>query len=332
MKEILITGGAGFIGSNLAEAFVSAGHSITVLDDFIPYYSLELKERNVQAARSAEREGRGKYKLVRGDVRDYDIVEKLMENVDYVFHHAAQAGVRTSLDQPQKVNSINVEGTLNILEAARRTGIERVINASSSSVYGKKHYLPYDEDHPTEPVSPYGASKLAAEHYARIYWEVYDLPTVSLRYFTVYGRRMRPDMAISNFVSRCLNGEPPVVYGDGTQTRDFTHVNDIVRANSKLLTTSSADGEELNIGSSDNIKIIELAKFTRDELAPQLEVSYSTSNTADANHTHADVSKAANLIDYQPTINIKGGVRMYIDWYLENRDWFEPLIRNTDSS
>ncbi len=161
-----------------------------------------------------------------------------------------------------------------MLEAARKAGVRRFVNASSSSVYGKPEYLPYDEDHPTTPISPYGASKVAAEHYARVYNEVYGLPTVSLRYFTVYGPRMRPNMAFTNFVSRCLHGESPVIFGDGTQTRDFTYVNDIVDANRRLLETSVADGEVLNIGSGERITITELATVIRDEIDPEIDIVY----------------------------------------------------------
>lgn len=176
-------------------------------------------------------------------------------------------------------------GTLNILEAIREHGIDRFINASFSSVYGNPEYLPSDEEHPNEPVSPYGASKLAAEHYTRIYNEVHDLPTVSLRYFTVYGPRMGPNMAISNFISRCINGKPPVVYGDGSQTQDFTYINDVVDANLQLLSKSSADGEAMNIGSTDNIDILSLAEPVRDEIDSSLEIEFADRHQSDAEHT-----------------------------------------------
>ena len=180
-------------------------------------------------------------------------MNELVDDATFVFHQAAQAGVRTSVGNPREVTDINVEGTLNVLDAVRESPIERVVFASSSSVYGKPSYLPYDEAHPTTPMSPYGVSKLAAENYVWVCGDLYDIPTVALRYFTVYGPRMRPNMAIINFVSRCMDDESPVVYGDGTQTRDFTYINDIVRANTKLLDTDAADGEVLNIGSTDNV-------------------------------------------------------------------------------
>ncbi len=201
--------------------------------------------------------------------------------------------------------------------------------ASSSSVYGKPQYLPYDEQHPTTPVSPDGASKLAAERYACSYSEVYDIPVVALRYFTVYGPRMRPNMAISNFVSRCMNGESPVIYGDGTQTRDFTFIEDVVEANVTLLSEDGADGEAVNIGSTDNIEILTLAEEIRDQIAPEPELEFADRHDADAEHTHADTSKANELLGYEPSHTIREGVAEFIEWYEANRAWYEPLVRSS---
>jgi UDP-glucose 4-epimerase len=325
--RILVTGGAGFIGGHLAERFVRDGHDVTVLDNFDPFYDTRIKDHTVEICRDRAEAGEGTYRLVEGDVRDAELVAELIDDVEFVYHQAAQAGVRPSVEDPRKYDAVNVDGTLNVLDAARDTGIERVVLASSSSVYGKPQYLPYDESHPTTPVSPYGASKLSAERYACAYSEVYDLPAVALRYFTVYGPRMRPNMAISNFVSRCLNDEPPVVYGDGTQTRDFTYIDDAVAANVTLLSEDAADGEALNIGSTDNIEILTLAEEIRDQLAPELELEFADRHDADAEHTHADSSKARELLDYEPTRTIREGVAEFVEWYRENREWYEPLVR-----
>ncbi|MEZ3115649.1 GDP-mannose 4,6-dehydratase [Halobaculum sp. MBLA0147] len=327
--EIAVTGGAGFIGGHLAETFVRNGHDVTVLDNFRPYYDRGIKEHNVESARAAAADGDGSYELVRGDVRDSATVQSVVEGTRVVFHQAAQAGVRTSVEEPVEVTDINVVGTLEILEAARDTDTERVVIAGSSSVYGKPEYLPYDEEHPTEPVSPYGVSKLSTDHYARVYHELFDLSTVVLRYFTVYGPRMRPNMAISNFVSRCTNGEPPVVYGDGTQTRDLTYIGDIVDVNQTLLSTNAADGEIVNVGSTDNIEIVELAREIRDQIDPNLELTFDERHEADAEHTHADTSKAAELLDYEPSYTIRQGIAEFVDWYEQNRDWYEPLVQNS---
>jgi UDP-glucose 4-epimerase len=324
--RILVTGGAGFIGGHLAESFVDAGHDVTTLDILEPFYDLGLKEHNIDVARTKATETDGSYEFIEGSTADKDLVDDVVADVDVIYHQAAQAGVRASVEDPTKVTEYNINGSQTILEAARKHDIDRVVNASSSSVYGKPEYLPYDEDHPTEPVSPYGVSKLAVEHYMRVYNEVYGLPTVSLRYFTVYGPRMRPNMAISNFVSRCMRGESPEIYGDGEQTRDFTYIDDIVDANHSLLTDDSADGETMNIGSTDNIDITTLAEVVRDEIDPTLDIRYTEARDGDAEHTHADISKATRLIGYEPSRDIREGVGEFIDWYEQNREWYEPLV------
>ena len=326
---ILVTGGAGFIGGHLAETFVRDGHDVTVLDNLDPFYAVKIKQQNIDYGRTAGRNSAGSYEFVEGDIRDEALVGELVGDAEFVFHQAAQAGVRTSVENPRRVDDINVEGTLNVLDAARDSDIERLVFASSSSVYGKPAYLPYDEDHPTAPVSPYGVSKLAAENYVRVYGDLYDIPTVALRYFTVYGPRMRPNMAISNFVSRCMNNDPPVIYGDGSQTRDLTYIEDIVRANTTLLNTDAADGEVMNIGSTDTVVIATLAEIIRDEIAPDLDIEYGERRSGDAQHTHSDVTKAAELLGYEPTMDIRSGVQQFINWYHENREWYEPLVRSS---
>lgn len=323
---VVVTGGAGFIGGHLAESFVRDDRDVVVVDNFDPYYATGIKEHTARVCRDAADASRGSYSLIRGSVTDEALVEEVIADAEFVFHEAAQAGVRTSVEDPKKPNRVNVTGTLNVLEAARESGVERVVVASSSSVYGKPEYLPYDEEHPTTPVSPYGVSKLAAEQYTRVYHEVYGLPTVSLRYFTVYGPRMRPNMAISNFVSRCLNGKPPVVYGDGSQTRDFTYITDVIGANKALFETDRADGTVLNIGSTSTITIRELAERVRDQLAPELSLSFGDRHEADAEHTHADVSRASELLGYDPSVPIGAGIEKFIEWYAANRDWYEPLV------
>jgi len=327
--RILVTGGAGFIGGHLAESFVADGHDVVVADNFEPFYDMGIKQHTVEVCRDVAESSDGTYRLEEGEIRDANLVDDLVSAVDVVVHQAAQAGVRASVDNPRKVTEINVDGTVNILQSAVDHDIDRVIIASSSSVYGKAEYLPYDEDHPTEPVSPYGVSKLATEHYARVYNELHDLSTVCLRYFTVYGPRMRPNMAISNFVSRCYNDEPPVIYGTGEQTRDFTYVEDVIAANKTLLDSNAADGEVLNIGSTDNIDIERLAEAVRNQLVPDLELQYDDAREADAEHTHANVEKARERIDYEPTTTIEDGVGKFIDWYETNREWYEPLVRNS---
>ncbi len=327
--DILVTGGAGFIGGHIARGLAGEGHAVTVLDNLEPYYDVGIKEHNIEAIDAAARTGGGTATSVNGSIIDTDLVDALVDDVDIIYHQAAQAGVRKSVEEPAKVNRYNVTGTLRVLEAARHADIDRVVVASSSSVYGTPVYLPYDEAHPTTPVSPYGVSKLATEQYARVYADLYDLPTVSLRYFTVYGPHMRPNMAISNFVSRCMHGESPVIYGDGTKTRDFTYVEDVVRVNTQLVDDDRADGAILNIGSTDTIDVLTLAETVRDIIDPTLEIEFAPPRQAEAEHTHADVTKAGELLDYEPTVGIREGVERFVAWYRENMDWYDPLVRQS---
>ncbi len=323
--NVLVTGGAGFIGSHIAHRLVADGHTVVVLDVLDPYYNPAIKERNLELCRE---EGDDRFTFVNGSITDEALVDEVVSehDIEFIYHQAAQAGVRTSVENPKKPHEINTGGLLNLLIAADEHGVKRLVNASSSSVYGEVEYLPYDEDHQNVPQSPYGVTKLTAEHYCRIWNELYDVNTVSLRYFTVYGPRMRPNMAITNFTSRCLNGHPPVIYGDGQQTRDFTYIDDIVDANLSLLETDAADGEVMNIGSTGTITIEALAEHVIDQTGADVGIEYTEPKEADARHTHAEVSKANELIDYEPSTEIRDGVGQFVEWYRENREWYEPLV------
>ncbi|AHF98668.1 UDP-glucose 4-epimerase [Halostagnicola larsenii XH-48] len=323
--NVLVTGGAGFIGSHIAHRLLAEGHRVVVLDVLDPYYNTAIKERNLELCRS---EGGDRFTFVEGSITDEALVREVVSSndIEFVYHQAAQAGVRTSVENPKKPHEINTGGLLNLLIAADEHGVERVVNASSSSVYGEVDYLPYDEDHQNVPQSPYGVTKLTAEHYCRVWNELYDVNTVSLRYFTVYGPRMRPNMAITNFTSRCLNGRPPVIYGDGQQTRDFTYIDDVVDANLSLLETDVADGDVMNIGSTGTITIEALAKHVIEQTGADVDLEYTDAKEADARHTHADVSKASELIGYEPSTAIREGVGQFVDWYRANREWYEPLV------
>lgn len=308
MSKIVITGGAGFIGSHIGERCAKEGHEVVLIDNLDDYYSPQLKKENIECVLAS-----GKATFVHGDITDLELLRTVIDkDVDFVYHEAAQAGVRISVENPFKANEVNVLGTLNVLQASLESDVERLINASSSSVYGKVEYLPFDEKHPTQPVSPYGVSKLAAEHYCRVFYDVYGLPTVSLRYFTVYGPRMRPDLAISIFTRKMLKNEKITIFGDGTQTRDFTYIDDIVQANKKLLDSSNADGKVMNIGSGNRISVNDLAMYLKEIIESSSDLIYAELQKGDAEHTLADVSLAKELLGYKSCVNIHEGLRRFV--------------------
>ncbi|MDI6654570.1 MAG: GDP-mannose 4,6-dehydratase, partial [Candidatus Hydrothermarchaeota archaeon] len=235
------------------------------------------------------------------------------ESIDYIVHEAAQAGVRASVKDPRKVHEVNTTGTLNILEAVLNSDVKKIVNASSSSVYGKVEYLPLDEEHPKNPVSPYGASKLAAEHYCRTFCELYGLRVTSLRYFTVYGPRMRPDLAISIFTKKALSNEPIEIFGNGTKTRDFTYIDDAVSAT--LTAMEKGNCEAYNVGGGTRISINELARKIIEITKSKSKIIYSQNIKGDAEHTLANVSKAEKELGWGPKISIDDGLRKFIGWF-----------------
>ena len=306
--KYLVTGGAGFIGSHLCERLLEKGE-VVCLDNFDPYYSPQAKRKNIEPLIKHP-----DFELVEGNILDRELLSRLFADVDYVFHNAAQAGVRASVENPLKTHEVNATGTLNLLEAAADSGVRKVINASSSSVYGKVSYLPFDEDHPNVPISPYGASKLVAEHYCRVFSELHGLETVSLRYFTVFGPRMRPDLAINIFTGKALNNEPIEVFGDGEKTRDFTFIDNIIDANLRAIERGSG---VYNIGGGERISINELAKRIVAIVGSESKIIYSDSVKGDAEHTWSDVSKARKDIGYEPGIGLDQGLERYVEWYIE---------------
>lgn len=315
MSKIIVTGGAGFIGSHIAENLAHNSHEVVIIDNLDSYYSAEIKKRNIEIVLNS-----GDVSFIKSDITDLNSMKEIIDDsVDYVYHEAAQAGVRVSVEDPFKPNNINVLGTLNVLKASLDANVKKVINASSSSVYGKVKYLPFDENHQTQPVSPYGVSKLAGEHYCRVFYEVYGLPTVSLRYFTVYGPRMRPDLAISIFTQNILSGKPITIFGDGEKTRDFTYIDDITYANIKLLKTKKADGEVLNIGGGNRISINDLANHLKRIIGSDSEIIYSNEQKGDAEHTLADITRLNKLLGHINHTSIEEGLRKFVNYYTDMR-------------
>lgn len=324
MAQILISGGAGFIGSHLTEKLAQLEHEVIIMDNMDPYYDIGIKKRNLDLVLKNKN-----CSFVKGDIlNNKDLQKVTQKGVEYIFHEAAQPGVRASVENPLKPYEVNVKGTINILEFARKNDVKRLVNASSSSVYGKVEYLPFDEYHPTQPISPYGVSKLVAEHYCRVYNELYDLPTVSLRYFTVYGPRMRPDLAIPIFTKALLSSESPTIFGDGEQTRDLTYIDDIVSANLKLLETNRVDGKTLNIGGGKRITVNQLFEHLRRLIGKDIEAAYGAEIKGDARHTLSNIEKARQLIKYEPTTSIESGLAKYVEWYNANQDFYKQSVKN----
>jgi len=308
---MLVTGGAGFIGSHIIAQLLSDGHDVTCLDSFDPYYDPAVKRQNIRTFLSHDR-----FTLIEGDINDRQLLAQALDGCDYVFHEAAQAGVRASVEDPMKPHTVNATGTLALLQACVDAGVKKVINASSSSVYGTVRYLPFDEEHPTLPVSPYGVTKLAAEHYCRVFSEIFSLPTVSLRYFTVYGPRMRPDLAISIFTRQALANKPIEIFGDGTKTRDFTYIDDIVEANMLAMRRGSGP---CNIGGGHRISITSLAEAIIRANGSASEIRYGDSVKGDAEHTFADTTKAGRELGWRPQVLLEDGLRRYAAWIRNSR-------------
>jgi len=310
MSRILVTGGAGFIGSHIIDRLLSKGHEVVALDNLDTYYDPELKKRNI-----ALFQGNPKFEFINGSILDRPLLDRtLSTGVKYIYHEAAQAGVRASVENPFKPHEINGTGILHLLESAVRHDVKKFINASSSSVYGTVVYLPFDEKHPNIPVSPYGATKVLAEHYCRIYHEIYGLETISLRYFTVFGPRMRPDLAINIFTHRALKNEDIEIFGDGKKTRDFTYITNIVDANMTVMDKGTG---AYNIGSGERVSINELVEKIIRITDSSSKIIHSETVKGDAIHTWADISKAKKELEYEAKVPLDEGLKRYIDWVKE---------------
>ena len=308
---MLITGGAGFIGSTLSLKLLERGDEVVCLDNLSDYYNPTLKKRNLERLKKYD-----SFHFIEGDIRDRNTLDSLFNRfaIEKVIHLAAQPGVRLSLEQPEKYMDINVNGTLSILECIKNKNLKSFVFGSSSSVYGNCPVRPFNEKGPLSPISPYGASKQAGEVYCETYHRLYGIPTAMLRFFTVYGPGQRPDMAINKFVRMIDSGETITLFGDGSTLRDYTFVSDIVDG---IISVSDYDCklEAFNFGNSNPVELSRLISTIEDKLGRKAKINYLPEQDGDPQITYADISKAKNLLGFEPKVGIEEGIEKYIEWY-----------------
>ena len=312
--SILVTGGAGFIGSHLLDRLCQMGRRAVCLDNFNDFYDPQIKRSNIRDPLDS-----GFVDLVEGDIRDGELCRRLLREheVKCVVHLAAMAGVRPSVERPLLYEEVNCRGTLNLLEAARQSGVEKFVFGSSSSVYGSSQRVPFKEDDPAgEPISPYGATKRSGELLCHVYRDLYGMSMVCLRFFTVYGPRQRPDLAIHKFTALIERGEPVPVFGDGSSSRDYTYVSDII--DGVLAAIERPFGFEIiNLGNSRPVVLSDLISMLQDALGKKAQIRRLPLQIGDMKITYADISKAAGLLDYEPKFPIEKGVENFVRWYRE---------------
>lgn len=305
----LVTGGAGFIGSHVAERLWRDGHRVRLVDNFSTG-----KRENLAFARGSDR-----LEVVDGDITDPALVSEVAQGVSVIFHQAAMRSVPRSIDDPLGANQHNVTGTLNVLIAAQRAKVRRVVYASSSSVYGNRPELPKREDQAPVPVSPYAVSKLAGEHYSVVWTRLYGVETVGLRYFNVFGPRQDPASqyaaVIPRFIQAALAGEPLEVHGDGTQSRDFTYIDNVVEANLLAAAAPEAAGEVFNIGCGNRVSLLQIVRQLETILGRSLERRHAARRAGDVDHTQADISKAKRLLGYVPPVEFEAGLRRTLEFF-----------------
>jgi nucleoside-diphosphate-sugar epimerase len=307
MAFFLVTGGAGFIGSHIVQELLRGKHRIRVIDNF----STGKRENLADFLDRID--------LVRGDIRDSEAVKEAVKGVDYVLHQAALASVARSVDDPLEANGVNVQGTLNLLEASRKEGIRRFVLASSSSVYGSGQHLPKREIMKPNPISPYAITKLAGEKYCQVFYGIYGLETVCLRYFNVFGPRQNPESqyaaVIPKFISALLHDRSPTVYGDGEQTRDFTYVSNVVTANIQACAAGEVVGQVLNVACGTRYSLNDLFFNLQRIFGVDLSARYVEPRLGDVRHSLADISKARKLMDYRPKVTFEEGLEKTVDWF-----------------
>jgi UDP-glucuronate 4-epimerase len=314
MGRYLVTGAAGFIGSHLSERLVARGDEVVGLDNFDPFYAPADKERNLRGLAASPR-----FRLIRGDIRDRPLVDGLMPGVDAVVHLAARAGVRPSIRDPELYQSVNLEGTVKLLESCRAHGVRRFVFASSSSVYGANRKVPFHEDDSVDhPVSPYAATKKAGELLCYSYAHLFGMSISCLRFFTVYGPRQRPEMAIHLFARALWEGKPLVVYGDGTSARDYTYIDDILQG--VLAALDRCEGYRIyNLGESRRVPLRELIGLLEKHLGRKAILREEPDQPGDVPVTYADISRARAELGYDPKVDIDEGLRRFVGWFRAER-------------
>lgn len=316
MATYLVTGGAGFIGSSVCEKLLKENNKIVVIDNFCDFYNPELKEKNIKDFLDNDN-----FKLYKGDIRNKDDVQKVFDEnqIDIVIHLAAMAGVRPSIENPALYQDVNNMGTQNILEEMRINKIKKLILISSSSIYGNCKEVPYREDMKVDYViSPYAATKRSNEIIAHVYYKLYGIDIMMLRLFTVYGPKQRPDLAINKFTRLMMNNEEIPMFGDGTTSRDYTYIDDIVEGitrSANYVLNNNDVYEILNIGNSSPVSLREMIQTIADELGVKPNIKEYPMQLGDVEKTYADVSKAKELIGYEPKTSFKEGIHNFIEWY-----------------
>jgi UDP-glucuronate 4-epimerase len=312
-KQFLVTGGAGFIGSHLVDRLLAQDPAkVVVIDNFDEFYDPQIKRANV-----ANHMGHQAYRLIEADIRDYAALKQIFSDqyFDVIIHLAAKAGVRPSASEPRAFTEVNVNGTMNLLDLAERNGIKKFVFGSSSSVYGAAAEPPFREEAQLSPISPYAATKAAGEMLAHTYSHLHGMRVVCLRFFTVYGARQRPDLAIHKFARLIASRSPVPVYGDGRAERDFTYIDDIMQGMMAAVEYDATPFEIINLGESQTITVNRLVELLEEALGQKAIIERRPAQPGDMPLTHADITKARRLLGYQPTTPIEVGIRKFMEWF-----------------
>jgi UDP-glucuronate 4-epimerase len=323
VRSILITGGAGFIGSHLVDRLLAEGDwRVTSVDDFNDFYSPAIKHENISAHLSNP-----SFKSIEADIRDSAALQQAFAETTYdcIVHLAARAGVRPSLKEPRLYVETNINGTTNLLELARTNGVKQFVFGSSSSVYGVNPKVPFGEDDPIfNPISPYAATKAAGELICHTYAHLYEMRIICLRFFTVYGARQRPDLAIHKFAKLISEGKAIPVFGDGTTRRDYTYIDDIIAGVRAAIDYHQSNYEVINLGESRTVELRELISLLEKELGARAQIDWQPPQPGDVPQTFADISKARKLLGYDPQTQIETGLHRFIEWFRASRETSNP--------